>query len=195
MARTSYGNRPTNAYKNTNTYRNTNSHQNVRGQVRPMAQPPVRPAAQPPSGRRTGSYVYGNAAPKLDVQQEMEQQPRRALSNATRKNRDRARHMSLGYVVFLVLAMCVAGYVLIHYIRLQADITTITEHIASQQKELNNLKVANDEELSRITSSVDMEEVRRVAIGELGMVYPQEGQIITYTNEGKDYVRKVEGNN
>lgn len=160
-----------------------------------MEQSPVRPAAQPSSGRRTGSYVYGNAAPKLDVQREMEQQPRRALSNATRKNRDRARHMSLGYVVFLVLAMCVAGYVLIHYIQLQADITTATERIASQQKELNNLKVANDEELSRITSSVDMEEVKRVAIGELGMVYPQEGQIITYTNEGRDYVRKVDGSN
>ncbi len=103
--------------------------------------------------------------------------------------------MSLGYVLFLVLAMCVAGYVLIHYIQLQADITTATERIASQEKELNNLKVANDEELSRITSSIDMEEVKRVAIGELGMVYPQEGQIITYSNEGKDYVRKVDGSN
>ncbi len=174
MARTSYGNRPTNAYGN------TGARQNVR-------------AERQPSGRRTGSYVYGSA--ELNVQQEMEQQPRRALSNATRKNRDKARHMSLGYVLFLVLAMCVAGYVLIHYIQLQADITTATERIASQEKELNNLKVTNDEELSRITSSIDMEEVKRVAIGELGMVYPQEGQIITYSNEGKDYVRKVDGSN
>lgn len=160
-----------------------------------MTQASVHSGAQQPSSRRAGSYVYGNAAPKLDVQQEIEQQPRRTLSNATRKNRDKARHMSLGYVAFLVLAMCVAGYVLIHYIQLQADITTATERIARQEKELNNLRVANDEELSRITSGVDLEEVKRVAIGELGMVYPQEGQIITYTNEGKDYVRKVDGNN
>lgn len=176
MARTSYGNRPTNAY------RNTGARQNIR-------------AERQPSGGRTGSYVYGSAAPKLNVQQEMEQQPRRTLSNATRKNRDKARHMSLSYVLFLAMAMCVAGYVLIHYIQLQADITTATERIASQEKELNNLRVANDEELSRITSSIDMEEVKRVAIGELGMVYPQEGQIITYSNEGKDYVRKVDGSN
>ena len=103
--------------------------------------------------------------------------------------------MSLGYVAFLVLAMCVAGYVLIHYIQLQADITVATEHIASQERELNNLRVANDEELSRITSGIDMEEVKRVAIGELGMVYPQEGQIILYSNEGRDYVRKVDNGN
>ncbi len=148
-----------------------------------------------PTGAHAGSYVYGSAVREPDVQWEIEQQPRRSLSNATRKNRDKARHMSLGYVLFLVLAMCVAGYVLIHYIQLQADITTATERIASQERELNNLRVANDEELSRITSGIDMEEVKRVAIGELGMVYPQEGQIVLYSNEGRDYVRKVDNDN
>lgn len=180
MARTTNGNRPT------NTYRNADARQNMGNAIRPQSQP---------SRQQTGSYVYGNAAPKLDVQREMEQQPRRALSNTTRKNRDKARHMNLGYVAFLVLAMCVAGYVLINYLQLQAAITNVTENIASQQRELNNLKVANDEELCRITSSVDMEEVKRVAIGELGMVYPQEGQIITYSSEGRDYVRKVSDGN
>lgn len=172
MARATIGNRPT------NSYRDMNSRQEGR-----------------PSRASAGSYVYGNTVRKVDVQREMEQQPRRTLSNTTRKNRDKVRHMSLGYVAFLVMAMCVAGFVLIHYIQLQADITTATEHIASQERELNNLKVANDEALSRITSGVDMEEVKRVAIGELGMVYPQEGQIIPYTNEGQDYVRRVDGGN
>lgn len=171
MARATNGNRPT------NTYRDMSSRQ--RGRT---------------SETYAGSYVYGNTARKPDVQWEMEQKPRRALSNATRKNRDKARHMSRGYVAFLFLAMCVAGYVLINYIQLQADITTATEHIAQQERELNNLKVANDEELSRITSGVDMEEVKRVAIGELGMVYPEEGQIILYHNEEQDYVRKVDDN-
>ncbi len=147
------------------------------------------------SSRTSGSYVYGNTVRKLDVQREMEQPRRRTLSNATRKNRDKARHMSLGYVAFLVLAMCVAGYVLVRYIQLQADITTVTERIAGQEQELNNLKVTNDEDLSRITSSIDMEEVKRVAISELGMVYPEEGQIITYSSEGYDYVRKVDNGN
>ncbi len=171
MARTVNQNRTATSYRNTG---NTGSRQ---------------------SSRPSGSYVYGNTVRKLDVQREMEQPPRRVLSNTTRKNRDKARHMSLGYVAFLIVAMCVAGYVLVHYIQLQADITTVTERIASQEQELNNLKVANDEDLSRITSSIDMEEVKRVAIGELGMVYPEEGQIITYSNEGSDYVRKVDNGN
>lgn len=188
MVQTTNGNRSANVYRSTNTRRSTGPA------ARSQAQASVRPMVQPPS-RPSGGYVYGNAARQLDVQQEMEQQPRRALSNTARKNRDRARHMSLGYVAFLILAMCVAGYVLIHYIQLQADITVATERIASQQRELNSLKVANDEELSRITSGIDLEEVKRIAIGELGMVYPQEGQIIIYSNEGQDYVRRIDGSN
>ena len=65
------------------------------------------------------------------------------------------------------------------------------ENIASLESELNSKKLANDEEYSRITSSVDLEEIKRVAIGELGMTYAKEGQIITYTAEGNDSMRKV----
>ncbi len=52
------------------------------------------------------------------------------------------------------------------------------------------MRLANDEELVRINSSIDLEEIRRIAIGELGMVYATEGQIINYANEGSDYVRQ-----
>jgi len=56
---------------------------------------------------------------------------------------------------------------------------------------MNDLKLANDEEYSRITSSIDIEEIKRIAIGELGMNYALEGQIVTYTNECSDYVKQV----
>ena len=74
---------------------------------------------------------------------------------------------------------------------MQADITTQVETIARLESELNSLRLANDEELTRINSSVDLEEIKRIAIGELGMVYATEGQIVNYTNEGSDYVRQL----
>ena len=74
---------------------------------------------------------------------------------------------------------------------MQADLTAQVEEIASLESRLNSLKLSNDEELSRINSSIDLEEIKRIAIGELGMVYATEGQIINYTNEGSDYVRQV----
>lgn len=141
--------------------------------------------------RQRMTYIEGNTARQLDVRRAIEEEPRRKLSNQTRKNRERARYMNLGYVAFLGVAMLIAGYVLIGYIQMQADLTAQVEQIARLESQLNNLRLSNDEELARVNSSVDLEEIKRIAIGELGMVYATEGQIVNYSYEGSDYVRQV----
>ncbi len=143
-------------------------------------------------GRAQSSrYIQGSAVRKLDVTREIEQSPKKKLSNTARKNREKAERMSLGYVLFLSLALLATGCILVGYIRLQSDITNSIKHIASLEKELNDLKLANDEEYSRITSSIDLEEVRRIAIQELGMKYAEEGQIVVFESENNDYVKQV----
>ena len=137
---------------------------------------------------RNGYYVQGNTVRKLDVTREIRQEPQRKISNRTRKN----RHMSAGYVLFLSVALVVTGFVLVNYIGLQSDITHSVENISRLEKELNDLKLANDEEYSRITSSVDLEEIKRIAIQELGMQYAEEGQIISFASESNDYVKQME---
>lgn len=138
----------------------------------------------------TGNYIEGNTVRQLDVRRAIEEEPRR-VSNEARKKNERAHHMNFGYVAFLVLAMLVAGNVLIGYIQMQADLTTQREEIARLESRLNGLRLSNEEELARINSSVDLEEIKRIAIGELGMVYATEGQILQYTDESGDYVRQV----
>lgn len=152
-----------------------------------------RGTAQTRPSNAYNAYIYGNAAPRLDpdVRRRLEQPVRRPLSNTARKNREKAKHMSLGYVMFLMAALGMVGMILINYIKLQADITTLAEQVSASEAELNNLRIANEEEYSRINSSIDFEQIKRIAIGELGMIYPEEGQIILYDNEGYDYVRKV----
>ena len=39
---------------------------------------------------------------------------------------------------------------------------------------------------------MDLEEIRRIAIGELGMQYAEEGQIINYSVDGSDYVKQFQ---
>lgn len=136
-------------------------------------------------------YMYDNTARQLDVRRAIKEEPKKRLSTAARKNRDKAVYMNLGYVTFLVAAMLVTASVLINYIQLQSQITNNVEQISHLESQLNDLKLANDEEYSRITSSIDLEEIKRIAIGELGMQYASEGQIVTYTNEGSDYVKQV----
>lgn len=135
-------------------------------------------------------YVHGSAVRKLDVQRRVQEPPRKRLSNATRKNREKAFYMNLPYVAFLVSALVIMGVVLVGYIRLQSEITSTVKNISKLESELNDLKLENDEAYSRITSSVDLEEIRRIAIGELGMSYAKEGQIINYSIDGSDYVKQ-----
>ena len=140
---------------------------------------------------RNAYYVQGNAARRLEVTREIERQPVKKANNTARKNRERAKHMSAGYVMFLCIAMLVTGIILTNYIGLQSDITNSVKHISSLEKQLNDLKLANAEEYSRITSSVNLEEIRRIAIQELGMQYAEEGQIIPFTSQTNDYVKQM----
>ena len=88
-----------------------------------------------------------------------------------------------------------SAVVLIVYIRLNAEITTLTQQIAQQEKTLNNMRIDNTEAMTRIESAIDLEEIKMVAITQLGMTYPEEGQIVSYQGVNYDYVQKgVDGN-
>ncbi len=139
-------------------------------------------------------YVYGNVVRKAEPQRRWEETPLKKPQPEVKKNREKAHHMNAGYVLFLTGALCVAAFILVNYIQMQAELTTLTKIVANAESELNHLKQANDEEYNRITNSIDLEEIKRIAIGELGMVYAQEGQIVTYENETRDYMRQATGN-
>lgn len=154
---------------------------------------PVQNGRSVQSGRRVQNtaYVYGNTVRNPDVVREIESAPRKKLSNTARKNREKAEHMNPGYVLFLSLALFATGWILVSYIGLQSDITNSIHHISMLESELNDLRLANDEEYNRITSNIDLDEVRRIAIQELGMKYAEEGQIVTFASENSDYVKQM----
>jgi len=139
--------------------------------------------------------MYDNTARKVNIQKTLEEAPAHRLSKEARNNRERARYMNLGYIVFLMGALFLCGIILVNYIQLQSDLTAKTRNVANLESQLNTLRLANDEEYNRINASIDLEEIKRVAIGELGMTYAKEGQIITYSNVGSDYMRKVSEDN
>ena len=142
---------------------------------------------------RKTAYLEGTAAKQLERGFEAEKLPvRKKISNTTRKNREKMFHMNLGYVTFLIVALALATYTLCGYIELQSGITNHVKQISAMEAEYNRMKLANDEEYNRITSSIDLEKVRAIAIGELGMVYAQDGQIIHIENTETDYVHQTD---
>lgn len=143
------------------------------------------------AARRNAYYVHGNTVRNIQPERRTTEAPKKKVNNTVRRNRERAKHMSAGYVLFLWAALVATGIILVYYIGLQSDITNSVKHISTLERQLNDLKVANEEDYSRITSSVDLEEIRRIAIQELGMQYAQEGQIISFASENSDYVKQM----
>lgn len=143
------------------------------------------------AARQNAYYVHGNTVRNIQPERRTTEAPKKKVNNTVRRNRERAKHMSAGYVLFLWTALVATGIILVYYIGLQSDITNSVKHISTLERQLNDLKVANEEDYSRITSSVDLEEIRRIAIQELGMQYAQEGQIISFASENSDYVKQM----
>ena len=123
------------------------------------------------------------------LQEELNSQPH-IPSAATRHNRDKAKHMNIGYVVFLTFALLLCAVILINYIHLQASVISHINEITRLETELNTLKRSNDEEKNRLESNIDLDYIRQIAIGELGMIYANKDQIILYKTQMHDSMRK-----
>lgn len=135
-------------------------------------------------------YIQNNLATKEDLIREMNK-PYKPVDARVARNRARAKKMSPGYVLFLAGAMVVLCMMLASYLNMKAELTVSTKRVASLEQQLNNLKLANDEELERIEGSINLEEIKQIAVEELGMSYAKAGQVVTISDEGSDYVRQL----
>ena len=79
-----------------------------------------------------------------------------------------------------------------HYLKLQAQVTESRKEISRMESSYSDLKLSNDAAYSKAVSSVDLDAIRDIAINELGMVYANQDQIVTYDKQDKDYVRQYE---
>ncbi|MCR5398938.1 MAG: cell division protein FtsL [Lachnospiraceae bacterium] len=139
---------------------------------------------------RNSYYVEGNAVRENAPDYERGPQIKK-INPAAKRNREKAKRMDLGYILFLTIAVCITAITLLGYIKLQSELTVSSKRVASLERELNNLRLSNDESLARINASVNLEEIKQVAVEELGMTYAKEGQVVIVSSEGSDYVRQI----
>ena len=118
-------------------------------------------------------YVYGNTIRRV-ADPVRERRPYHVHEPQQGKKR---HHMSLGYLLFLSLAVILMVMTLAWYISLQSQITNSVKNIATLESQLNTLKQENDEAYNRANGNVDLDEVKRIAIQEYGMTYATEGQM------------------
>ena len=142
-------------------------------------------------------YISGNTVRELDTpvrrdrrsREEIEEINRRKRrKNAVRRNRARAMGMSRRYVVFLTLCVLVVATSAVLLVQLQSQVTARMRNIAVLQSDVNDLRADNDARYKSITTSVDLNHVKDVAMNQLGMTYPTEEQVVYYTIENSNFM-------
>ena len=159
------------------------------------------------SGRDYGrmTYIEGNVVRRMDAmpdnweqerqrrrereqQVQRERQRRRRQRAIARRNQDRALVMDRSYVVFLTFAAIITCLTAVFYIKLQSDVTIHLNNIAALESIVNQLKTDNDATDKRLATAIQMDTVKERAMGELGMTYPSQDQIVYYQIDRADFM-------
>jgi len=136
-------------------------------------------------------YIDGSAVRKqYEERKPQRRQQKKPHKSTSSKIVVKAAPMNMGYIAVMAIALVIVCGVLMSYIKLQSDITNHITNISKLESQLNEKRLANDETYTKIMSSIDLEEIKRIAVNELGMKYAKEGQVVQYTGEGNDYVRQ-----
>ena len=145
--------------------------------------------------RQTIAYrteVQGSVVRQLYAVPERREQIDRPAAVPHRKRQPQKSTLSVPYCIFLTAA-CVLTLVLgAYYLQQQALATSSQKQIASLEEELAELKKVNADDLNRIETSVNLEEIREIAMNELGMVYATEENVVLYKNTKQNYVSQYD---
>lgn len=138
------------------------------------------------------NYIYGSAVRQEEVAPERIRRERSRVSERTLENRRRAEKMNLRYVFFLTLATVATLAICIGYLQLRSEVDARSTRITRMETELKDAKAENIATYNRIMKNVNLEEIRRIAIEDLHMVYANKDQVVFYETEESDYVRQYE---
>lgn len=105
-------------------------------------------------------------------------------------------NLSVYYTCFLALAAVCIVWGCVHYLQLRAEGIALHKEIVAMEAQLEAKTLENDNAYHNVMNSVDMEEIKRIAMEEYGMAIPRPDQVVEYTFPDMDYVwqfRDVDG--
>lgn len=186
MAKT---NRPAGARRNVNTTRNNRGMYVDGNTARRLQETPVRNPR--PSRQATPARRKKQANPRKNTEVQKAERSRQ-LSRQAQRNREKAMSMSRGFVVFLAVVCVAVLYFCINFLQVRTEISASMKRAAALETELTQLREDNDAYYSQVVSNVDLNKIKKIAIGRLGMKYPSDDQVKTYQTSRSSYVRQYQ---
>lgn len=134
----------------------------------------------------------GTAARQLQVLPNYEREQEPALRPRVAERPKRTPRLSHGIdfvsMTLLAAAMAITLYLCYNYLQVQGNIVQLERDVAVLEQELTTVLAENAALENGLNGQVNWDEVYRTAVGELGMVYPNKNEVITYESTDNGYV-------
>ncbi len=140
-------------------------------------------------------YENGSAARKLQPQWEQEEirRPRRVEQPEVQPKVKIGQGIDLISAMLLICAIAATLFVCVNYLKVQSDVVQLNKSISTLEKQISGLEKENNALASVLENEkYDLETVYQMAVGILGMVYPNNNEIIYYNNESEGYFRQYQ---
>lgn len=147
---------------------------------------------------KNNTYVYGNTAPayypeerpERSAEIEKQREENRIKKQKARKRLEREKRRSRISFVAMIFATSLVAISCVFYVRLQSELNKNMRAVNELETQLINIQERNDATEKRIETSVNLEDIKKIAIEELKMVYPAENQIQYYHIDKADYMEQ-----
>lgn len=146
-------------------------------------------------------YTYiedGNTIRKMEAAVQPEARPEERVypkKSPKKKQRrhahaQRLRGMDMFSVLFLTAMLIVTGICCVKYLKMQTEVTHLSQDIAEAEKQIVTMKEENKTERESITADIDLDHIYKVATKKLGMVHPSKKQVVKYKSTKSDTVQQ-----
>lgn len=145
-----------------------------------------------------GAYNYDSLARQYSVEEEKRQERLekiRVKSERNAKNSEQAKtgiNSGIDFVSMVVLSLalvCIMAFGL-SCLTLSSQITEMKKEVSALNTTYKEIKSMNNEAYNAIDNSVDIGQVYEVAVGDLGMVFPSDNQVVEFDYQEEGYVRQ-----
>lgn len=146
--------------------------------------------------RYMAGYENGTAARKLSLQPAPQEviRPRVVEGQQPQQKRRTGITTDIFSMLLLVATISLTFYMCITYLMVQSDITQLDKAIDKVEAEISSISKENDAMEAVLDSEVaDLEYIYQMAVGVLGMVYPNNNEVIYYDYQDTGYYRQYHG--
>ena len=141
---------------------------------------------------RTYYYTEGNTVRRAEMPAQRPEDELLLVPRERRKVKRSLRPIAVFYAVLLTGLVVLFGALCVTFLNANDSINASKQRIYRLENRLEQLRSDNNTLQNRLDAQTDLNKVKTIATEQLGMVYPDGNEQISFYSQAREYVRQYE---